>query len=52
MNGDIKEDEEGELTYIGGRGESVIDYVITEESARERIERVEVEARVDQPVTV
>lgn len=33
--------------YIGGRGESVIDYIITDERAREKIERMEVESRVD-----
>jgi len=55
LNGDIKGDEEGEWTYIGGRGESVNDYIITDERARKKIERMEVESRVDsdhQPVTV
>lgn len=40
---------------IGGRGESVIDYIVTDERAREKIGRMEVESRVDsdhQPITV
>ncbi|CAK9799089.1 Transposon TX1 uncharacterized 149 kDa protein [Anthophora plagiata] len=54
MNGDTEGDEEGEFTYIGN-GESVIDYVIGNEETREKVERVEVEGRVEsdhQPVVV
>lgn len=47
MNGDIKGNEEGEWTNIRERGQSVIDYIITDERAREKIERMEVESRVD-----
>jgi len=28
-NGNMKADEKGELTYIGGRGESMLDYVLS-----------------------
>lgn len=47
MNGDIKGDKEGELTYTGGREESVIDYVIGDERIREKMRRVVVEEKVD-----
>ena len=54
MNGDIKGDEEGEFTYTGN-GESVIDYVIGNGEAREKVDRLVVEGKVDsdhQPVVV
>ncbi|XP_077255544.1 uncharacterized protein LOC143893719 [Temnothorax americanus] len=54
FNGGIRGDEEGEWTYTGGRGESVIDYVLGDRRTRERVERVVVEEKVDsdhQPVT-
>lgn len=47
MNGNIKGDKEGELTYTGERGESVIDYVIGDERIREEVRRVVVEEKVD-----
>lgn len=28
LNGDYREDEEGEWTYVGERGHSIIDYVM------------------------
>lgn len=34
LNGNIKGEERGEWTYTGGRGESVIDYVIGDEKTR------------------
>jgi len=46
-NGSVKGNEEGELTYTGGNGESVIDYVIGEVGLRDRIERLGVEDKVD-----
>lgn len=55
VNGNIKGDEEGEWTFTGGRGESVIDYVMGDEKTRERIEMMMVEGKVDSdhhPVTV
>ncbi|XP_077273093.1 uncharacterized protein LOC143903409 [Temnothorax americanus] len=53
LNGGVKGDEEGEFTYTGGRGKTVIDYVIGE--VREGLERLEVGERVDSdhhPVTI
>ncbi|EZA48220.1 hypothetical protein X777_14226 [Ooceraea biroi] len=47
VNGNVRGDEEGEVIYVGGRGESVIDYVIGDEMTREGIERMEVEMKVD-----
>ncbi|XP_071580245.1 uncharacterized protein [Temnothorax nylanderi] len=47
FNGSVKGDEEDEFTYTGGRGETVIDYVIGEEEVRERVERLKVGERVD-----
>lgn len=47
--------DEGEFTYIGGKGETVIDYVIRGKEVREKIERMEVGERIDsdhQPITV
>ena len=37
----------GEWTYTGGRGNSVIDYVLWNEDTRERVERMEVAERVE-----
>jgi len=28
LNGNIREDEEGEWTYIGARGQTIIDYAL------------------------
>ena len=42
LNGCTVGDEEGEFTYTGGRGETVIDYVMGEEKVRERVLRLEV----------
>lgn len=46
---------EGEFTYIGGKGETVIDYVIRRKEVIGKIERMEVGERIDsdhQPITV
>ena len=43
----MKREEGGECTYIVARGESVIDYVITDEEGREGIERMRVRERID-----
>lgn len=48
---EIKGGKEGEYTYIGARGESVIDYVITEERGKERIERMEMRERESIQIT-
>lgn len=42
FNGGIRGDKKGEFTYTGGRGESVIDYVVGEERVKEKIKRMEV----------
>ena len=47
MNGNVEGDEEGEWTYTGGRGNSVIDYILGNEDTRERVERMEVAERVE-----
>lgn len=55
LNGNCKEDEEGEWTYVGKRGNTVIDYVIGNDRTRERIREFRVEDKIDldhRPVTV
>jgi len=55
LNGNVKSDEEGEWTYTGGRGGTVIDYVIGNEKTRERVVKMRVEDWVNsdhQPITV
>lgn len=55
LNGNVKGDEEGEWTYTGGRGGTVIDYAIGNEETRERVVKMRVEDWVDsdhQPITV
>lgn len=47
VNGGVKGDEEGNWTYTGGRGESVINYVLVEELAREEILSMEVKEYVE-----
>ena len=42
MNGIKEGDEEGEFTYTGGRGESVIDYVIGDSKTWEAVEEITV----------
>ncbi|XP_043280376.1 uncharacterized protein [Venturia canescens] len=55
LTGNIEGDEEGEYTYTGGRGETVIDYVIGDERTRGKVRNVIVEDRVEsdhQPLVV
>lgn len=40
LNENIKGNEDGEYTYTGSRGNTVIDYVVGNEGLRERIERL------------
>jgi len=47
LNGEMGGDNEGEWTYTGSRGKSVIDYVIINEGIREEIMRLEVGDQVD-----
>jgi len=42
MNGGIKGNEEVGWTYMGGRGESVIDYILEEEELREEMGHLEI----------
>lgn len=39
LNGNVEGDEEGEWTYTGGRGNSMIDYVLGNEETRIKVER-------------
>lgn len=55
MNGVKKGDEKGEVTFTGGRGETVVNYVIRDRGAWEKIERLKVGEEIDsdhQSVTV
>jgi hypothetical protein len=47
LNGNKQGDEEGEWTYIGSRGETVIDYGIVNEEAWERVEEFKVGERAE-----
>jgi hypothetical protein len=47
LNGNKRGDEEGEVTYVGSRGETVIDYAIVNEAAWERAKEFKVGERVD-----
>ncbi|XP_046628297.1 uncharacterized protein LOC124309086 [Neodiprion virginianus] len=47
MNGNIEGDEEGEFTYVGGAGVTVIDYAIGDIEGRDRVKRIEIGDRVD-----
>jgi len=47
FNGCGKGDELGSWTYAGGRGESVIDYVLGDGEAWDRVERLEVKNRIE-----
>lgn len=47
INGNIRGDEEGEWTYTGGEGKSVIDYVMGDERTKEKVEKMVVKDRVD-----
>ena len=47
LNGNVEGDEEGEWTYTGGRGSSVIDYVLGNEDTREKVESMGIGKMVD-----
>ncbi|KAH0820667.1 hypothetical protein GEV33_002124 [Tenebrio molitor] len=47
LNGNCIGDEKGEYTYIGSRGETVIDYVMVNEEAWDEIEEFKVGERVE-----
>jgi len=46
-NRNIRGDENGELTYIGGRGESIVDYVLVNQKAWDKIEKMKTGNRVE-----
>lgn len=55
FNESVTRDEEGEYTYVGSNGDTVIDYMIGKEEIRERVRRLEVGDRIDsdhQPLMV
>lgn len=47
LNGGMKWDEDGKWTYVGGKGESVIDYIIGNEDVWEKMQKMEVADRID-----
>src|SRR5436190_10980259 len=47
FNGDMRGDEEGEWTFTGGRGNTVIDYVIGNKECREKVKRLRVGDKID-----
>lgn len=47
FNGNIKGAEEGEYTFTGGKGNTVIDYVIGEGEVKGKIERMRIGNRID-----
>jgi hypothetical protein len=47
LNGKKQGDEEGEWTYVGSRGETVIDYEIVKEEALEKVEEFRIGERVE-----
>ncbi|XP_011864832.1 PREDICTED: sodium/potassium/calcium exchanger 1-like, partial [Vollenhovia emeryi] len=54
MNGNTEGDEEGEWTYTGGRGGTVIDYVVGDRETRRSVKRLLVEENTEsdhQPLT-
>jgi len=54
-NGNMKGDENGKLTYIGERGESMVDYVLVNQKAWDKIEKMKIGNRVEsdyQPLEV
>jgi len=47
FNGNMRGDEEGEFTFTGGKGYTVIDYVIGDEDVRGRIKRMRIGDRIE-----
>ncbi|XP_067207866.1 golgin subfamily A member 6-like protein 22 [Linepithema humile] len=55
LNGCTEGEEEGEFTFTGGKGNTVIDYVIADEDTREKIKSLRIGNRIDsdhQPLEV
>lgn len=51
LNGGMKGNEERSWIYTGGRGESVIDYVLMEEGSKEKVVSLEIKDYVESFVT-
>lgn len=47
LNGNIERDENEEFTYVGSRGNSVIDYVVTNLETRNEIRSFKVGERIE-----
>lgn len=47
MNGNVKGDWEGDFTYVGPRGSSLIDYVLINDNIVDKIEEFKVDVSVD-----
>lgn len=47
LNGRLRGDEEGEFTFTGGKGPTVIDYVIGNREVEKRVERLRVGDKID-----
>jgi len=55
VNGNIRGDESGEWTYTGVRGESLVDYVIVNQEAWDKLKKMKVGERTEsdhQPLEV
>lgn len=55
MNGEVTGDEEGECTYIGARGETVIDYVCGDKEVKEKVKWMKIGENIEsdhQPIIV
>jgi len=55
LNGCTMGDEEGEFTFTGATGNTVIDYVMGDEEMREKVENLKIGERIDsdhQPVVI
>lgn len=49
LNGNTKGDEAGEFTRIGGKGNSVIDYIMIDPLMKDKIKSFRIEDRVESP---
>lgn len=47
MNGCVRGDEKGEYTYTGGRGETVIDYILGNREVIDRAEKLKIGEEID-----
>ncbi|KOX68712.1 hypothetical protein WN51_07400 [Melipona quadrifasciata] len=50
LNGNMEGDEKGEFTYIEKRGETVIDYVLTNTKDLDKIEKFQVGSRINSDI--